>query len=356
MRSRTPRCASGILSLATLALLGACGRGERTGAAAHRPELTGAGATFPYPLYSRWTSTYLGLADVRINYLSVGSAEGVRLLARKNIDFAGSDVPLARTALDSLACGGALQIPTVAGAIAVAYNVPGLDTLITLDRETLVGIFSGRITRWNAPEIARRNPAFRFPALPIRVVHRSSGSGTSAAFAAYLAGSPRWVRRSPDDLWPVGVSEEGNEGVAARVRQTAGAIGYMEIAYARQNLLRTARLLDREGQVVAPSVEGVRKALASLAPGALDGSVALIDAPAPGAYPVVAISWFVVPRTSPDAAQRDRLVSFLHWTLSGGADEAGTLEYVPLPRETVMHYDSLVGQIRTGPCPAAPSP
>ncbi len=352
---RAARAARALLVLLVLGLA-ACGRPDRSQSAEPRQALTGAGATFPYPLYSRWTSSYLQLADVRINYLSVGSAEGIRLLTAGTIDFAGSDLPLSPRALDSLGCGGAIQVPTVAGAVAIAYHIPGVDTLITLDRESLAGIFSGRIVRWDAPEITRQNPTFTFPPLRIRVVHRSSGSGTSAAFAAYLRGTRSWHPRSDDDLWPVGIAEEGNEGVAARVRQTRGAIGYMEIAYARQNLLRTARIADAGGHPVAPSVAGVRKALESVSVAHLEQTEAVVNSPVPGAYPIVAVSWFVVPKRIAEPARRDRTVAFLHWALTDGTGDAGALEYVPLPRETITHYDSLVGTIASGACPKAPSP
>lgn len=344
-----------VACIATAATAG-CGREGRT-PAPRRPEITGAGATFPYPLYARWTARYLTAADVRVNYYSVGSAEGIRLLAQGAVDFGASDVPLSPTARDTVGCGGVIQLPTVAGAVAVAYRLPGVDTLLTLDVDALAQIFRGRVTRWNAPAIQRRNPGVRLPDLPIRVVHRSAGSGTSAAFARYLATSPFWdgARRGNAE-WPVGTSEEGNEGVAARISQTAGAIGYVEIAYARQNLLKTARLVARSGQVVPPSADAVRAALSALGPVVPDTVDVILDAPADGAYPVVALSWFVIARQQPDRDKRDHLTAFLRWAMHEGAAEAGALEYVPLPPALLVHYDSLVGQLTVGRCPRSSRP
>lgn len=322
-----------------------------------RPEITGAGATFPYPLYARWTSSYLAQADVRVNYYSVGSAEGLRLLNAGTVDFGASDLPLGRATLDTIGCGGAIQVPMVAGAIAVAYQLPGVDTSIVLDRDALAAIFSGRVRRWNDPRIARLNPSVRLPDRPVQVVHRGAGSGTSATFANYLGASPLWPRATGNEPnWPVGTAEEGNEGVAARIRQTPGAIGYVEIAYARQSLLRTARIVDASGSATSPSADGVRAALALLDTATLERTGAMVNRPGAGAYPVVAISWLVIPRRYPDATRRERIVAFVRWALHEGAKEAGSLEYVPLPNGIVVHYDSLVGQIGTGPCSTAPSP
>ena len=297
-----------------------------------RTDLVGAGATFPYPLYRAWFTEYGTHAPVRINYYSVGSIEGLRLLADGRADFGASDRPLPR-AMDSRPSGcERLAVPTVKGPIAVVYTVPGVDTLtpLRLDDQVLAGIFAGRITHWNALALRALNPMLTLPDLPIIVVHRGVGSGTSKAFGDYLVATGAWPR-APGDTgdvrWPVGIAAEGNEGVAVEVKVTNGAIGYVELSYARQNALPVAALRTALGSYVQP------------------GS-AHTD------YPITARTWLVIDPSRLQRAHGAALVGFVRWALHAGAEQARALEYTPVRPDTVAHYDSVLASLDFARCSA----
>jgi phosphate transport system substrate-binding protein len=329
----------------SLAVVTACGgdRGAASSTSGARIDLTGAGATFPFPLYRQWFADYAGRTGVQINYLSVGSDEGLRLLDSAQVDFGATERPLALTERAGGSCGR-VAIPTVAGAVAVVYRLPGLTSTLRFDAPLLVAIFGGRVTRWDAPAIQALNPGVRLPAQPITVVHRAGGSGTSRAFAAFLAtgGWPRAHGDSADVRWPVGVAVEGNEGIAGQVQATLGSIGYLELAYARINRLPAGTVRNTAGAFVAPSLASVAAALVAPPAGVADTA----------AYPIVTRTWLVVDPSRVAVEKGERLSAFLRWALADGATQARALEYAPLPPVQVAHYDSLVRALTFGPCPA----
>jgi phosphate transport system substrate-binding protein len=301
--------------------------------------LAGAGATFPYPIYSRWISRYVERTGVRINYQSVGSDAGLRQFADGTVDFAATERPAADSA-GAERRGPVLHIPMVVGAVAVTYNLPGVTAPLRLTGALLADLFSGRITQWNDPRIAAANPGARLPTDDVVVVYRDDGSGTTALFTHYLARTSREWARGPGEgrqvRWPTGVGGSGNEGVAGHVKQTVGAVGYVELAYARQNRLPTAALRNRAGEFVVPTVETIAAA-AELADSAAAGGagdeerVSLVDAPARDAYPVASLTWIVLRQQSGDSARAKALVDFLNWALTDGQREAAALDYAPLP-------------------------
>jgi phosphate transport system substrate-binding protein len=341
--------------LAGIAL--ACGGPGRDRTAGERIDLTGAGATFPYPLYRQWFADYAGETGVRINYLSVGSAEGLRLLGAGDVDFGATERPLAALEASDPGCGP-VAVPMVAGAIAVTYHVPGLTIPLVFDADVLADIFAGRVTQWNAQAIRALNAEAKLPALPITVVHRAGGSGTSRAFDAFLRTSKRWRVRAAGDTgdvrWPAGIAVEGNEGVAGEVRQTPGTIGYVELAYARLNHLPVATLRNAAARLVAPSEEGVR-AVMNLVFGAhaAPGAPLPVAASEPDAYPVATLTWLVIDPRRADASKRRTLVAFVRWALHDGAAQARALEYSPLPPRVVAYYDSVLRDVPDRRCPAA---
>ncbi len=334
---------------AVIAVAATCGREAPSGGV----DLTGAGGTFPYPLYRRWFADYAERTGVRINYLSVGSDEGIRLLDSAKVDFGAIDRALTNSDQRANGCAR-LAVPTVAGAIAIVYNLPGVRSALRLDADVLAEIFAGRVTRWDAPSIAARNPGVSLPALAITVVHRGGGSGTSRAFAAFLASSAQWpraVKSGGDVVWPIGVAVEGNEGIGAQVQQTVGALGYAELAYATLYHLQVALVRNALGEDVLPSDASVRGALAAAFAGG-DHGPSLILTSAPRSYPIAALTWLVFDPQTLDVARREKVVGFIRWALHDGAAAAGRLEYVPLPPAVVAQYDSALTSLTPGPCPS----
>jgi phosphate transport system substrate-binding protein len=341
--------------VAATALLVACGAGEPapgadTGASgavgSTRVDLTGAGATFPYPLYARWFNEYAQLTNVRINYQSIGSGGGIRQVVARTVDFGATDVPMSDDELAS-ATSRVLHIPTVVGAVALTYNVPGLSRPLNLSGAVIADIFLGRLTFWNDTRIAELNPSATLPATEILVVHRADGSGTSYILSDYLASvSAAWAAgpgRGKDVRWPVGVGGKGNEGVAGQVKQMPGALGYLEVVYARQNRLPVVHVQNAAGRFISPMpfeiASAATAALDALPPAssansnAADLRVSLVSAPGAQSYPISSFTWMLI---SPDAIgpeKTQQLVRFLRWALLESGDLASTLGYVPLPTE-----------------------
>lgn len=326
--------------LAGLVLLSACG--ERPGASASRTDtaapvadITGAGATLPYPLYAQWSAAYLAKARVHVNYESVGSGEGVRLLAADSVDFGASDVLLG-TDEEGQFPRGIVQVPTAVGIIAVAVNLPEVASLIKLDASTVAEIYLGRVRRWNDPRIAALNRGARMPASPIQLIVRSDESGTTRAITTFLAAaSNRWasgpgVGRSVK--WPAGVPAQGSEGVAAAIKTTPGSMGFVELAYAHQNRLATVALRNRAGAYVAPSVETAASAARDASAALLNRTrVDLLDAPGDSSYPLAVMTWILVPRVGRSTTAHQAVLDFVRWGLSGGQQYAAALDYAPLP-------------------------
>ena len=309
----------------------ACGGREPPLARVSQVDLVGAGATFPYPLYRAWFSEFERREGVRINYFAVGSSEGMRLLERGEADFAATDKPSVAQGLRQRSRCGRVAIPMVRGPLAVAYNLPpSPDSLaLRVDVAALADIFAGRVTRWNSPRLRALNPTRSLPDLPITVVHRADGSGTSRAFSDFLATSTRWtVSRIGDTSevqWPVGVAAEGNAGVALEVKVRMGAVGYVELSYARQNRLSVAAIRQDSGQFVLPGVDIA-------------------------AYPATAVTWLVIDPTRLSQERGRKFVQFVQWAQREGAPLAHDLEYTPAQSDSVAYYDSLLSGIAFSAC------
>ncbi len=311
---------------------GACAFGAQTSTLAQML-INGAGATFPYPLYSKWFDEYAKVdPSVRFNYQSIGSGGGQKQILAQTVDFGASDGPMSDENL-AKAPGKLLHIPTVAGAVVVTYNLPG-NPAVRLDGTVIADIFLGKLTKWNDQRIAELNPGSKLPATDIIVVHRSDGSGTSYIFTDYLSNvSPEWekkVGRNTSVKWPTGLGAKGNEGVAGQVKQMQGTIGYVELAYAHQNKLPAAPVQNAAGQFVMPSLEAVTAALAT-AKIPDDFRFSMVNPPGPNAYPIAGATWLLVYQQQKDATKGKKLVEFLNWAATRGEGMAASLDYAPLP-------------------------
>ncbi len=301
-------------------------------------DLNGAGATFPYPIYQKWFSNYAEQTGVKINYGSVGSSAGIKQLSEGTVDFGASDGPMSDEEIATAKGGAVLHFPTVIGAVVITYNLPEVTTPLKLTGELIGDIFLGRITKWNDARIAAVNSGIALPAKDILVVHRSDGSGTTYIFTDYLAAtSAAWNAgpgRGKTVNWPIGLGGKGNEGVSGSVKQTPGTIGYVELAYARQNRLPVAHLQNAAGTFVEPTIESITAA----ADGAMaqlgkdsDYRVSIVNGAGPNAYPISSFTWLLVYTTQSDAVKGRKLVDFLRWMYSTGQQSAASLDYAPLP-------------------------
>lgn len=312
--------------------------------------ITGAGATFPYPLYSKWFYEYSNShPGVNFNYQSIGSGGGIRQITAGTVDFGASDAPMTDDEMAKLP-GPILHVPTAIGAVAVVYNLPGGAGGLRLAPEVLVDIYLGKITKWSDPRIASLNPGFRLPGADIVVATRSDGSGTTDIFTNYLSTvSPGWrakVGRGKSIRWPVGLGGKGNEGVAGLVKQTPGAIGYVELAYAEQNHMPMAALKNREGAFVLPSIASTTAAAAGAAKTMpADFRVSLVDAPGRDSYGICGFTWLLVYRNQKDPDKGKALVTFLKWAIRDGQKIGPTLDYAPLPKPVAEMVDKSLRQI-----------
>jgi phosphate transport system substrate-binding protein len=296
--------------------------------------LTGAGATFPYPIYSKWFSEYSAAhPGVKISYRAIGSGAGLRQVATGLVDFGATDGPATDEQL-AAARIKLIHIPTVMGAVAPIFNLPGIANL-RFGPDVLAGIFLGKITKWNDERIARDNPDAKLPDRSIVVVHRSDASGTSYIFTDYLGKvSAAWANgpgRGTAPSWPVGMGAKGNEGVARKVQETPGAIGYVELIYALQNKASFGEVKNASGKWVKASIAGVTAAAATISTLPNDYRVSITNAPGEDAYPISSFTWLLAPVRSPDAAKGKVLKELLEWILTSGQSEAAALSYAPLP-------------------------
>ena len=303
--------------------------------------ITGAGATFPYPLYSKWFSDYNKLhPEVRINYQSIGSGGGIKQVTEKTVDFGASDAPMSDAELAK--APGTLHLPTCLGAVVVAYNLPAVRG-IKLSPETLSGIFLGKVTTWNDPAVGKDNPGAKLPGAAITVIHRADGSGTTAIFTDYLTKvSPEWKTRvgaGKSVKWPAGLGGKGNEGVTGLVKQAPGSVGYVELAYATQNKLPMAALKNHDGTFVSPSLESVSAAAAGVTLPS-DYRVSITDASGKDAYPISAFTYLLVPQAQPDATKGGALLRFVDWAIHDGQKATRALEYAPLPATVVAKLEA----------------
>lgn len=318
-------------------------------------DLVGAGATFPYPLYRRWFADYGAASGVLINYFSVGSAEGIRLLLDGSVDFGATDRPLSGDERARAACG-AFEMPTVAGAVAVAYRLDDVRDTIRLDADVLADVFLGRITRWNDPGIRRLNPDVALPDREILPVQRARVTGTSAVFSRYLESSPRWrgALRDGRDLSAATSRVEGNEGVTAELRARAGSIGVVEYSYAQQARLAVATLQNASGRFVRPTPASIASAAAEMLaqPGA-DTLPGAVGARSAEAYPAVAITRIVADAALRDSVKAAHFIAFARWALRDGARSAAQVGYAPLPDAVARRQLARLDALRPGRCPAS---
>ena len=311
--------------------------------------INGAGATFPYPMYSKWFSEYnKQKPDVRINYQSIGSGGGIQQLLAGTVDFGASDGPMTDAQLEK-AKGKIIHVPAVLGAVVPAYNIPDVKQELKFTPQVLADIFLGKITNWNDKAIATANPGVTFPNQPIVVVHRSDGSGTTYIFTDYLSKvSSEWknnVGKGTSVKWPLGLGGKGNEGVAGVVRQMPGALGYVELIYAVQNKITYGSVKNAAGNFVKASLESTTAAAASAAMPA-DFRVSITNAPGKEAYPISSFTWLLVPEQSKDANKGKMISEFLTWMLGPGQEMTKQLTYAPLPPPVIEKVRAAVKSVR----------
>jgi phosphate transport system substrate-binding protein len=310
--------------------------------------INGAGATFPYPIYSKWFDEYAKVdPSVRFNYQSIGSGGGQKQILSQTVDFGASDGPMTDDNL-AKAPGKILHIPTVAGAVVLTYNLPGSPAL-KLDGDTVAGIYLGQIKKWNDPKITALNPGVKLPDQDIVVVRRSDGSGTTFIFTDYLSKiSGEWKQKVGNNTsvnWPAGIGGKGNEGVSGQVKQTPGAIGYVELIYALQNKMPFAELKNAGGKFVKPTIESITAALAT-ANIPDDFRFSMTNAPGPDAYPIAGATWLLVYQQQKDPAKGKKLIEFLKWALTKGEGMAKDLDYAPLPDEVQQRVLKRIDEIK----------
>jgi phosphate transport system substrate-binding protein len=299
-------------------------------------KLNAAGATFPYPIYSKWFSEYHNIhSDIEINYQSIGSGGGIRQLQSGTVDFGASDMPLDDTKAKQMPMP-ILQLPTVLGSVVPAYNVPGISGDIKFTPQVLAGIYLGTITNWTDKAIAAANPSATLPDKGIVVIHRADGSGTTFVWTDYLSKvSPEWKSRvgEPNTAvhWPVGFGAKGNEGVAGMIRQMEGGIGYVELIYALQNKITFGPVKNASGNFVKASLESTTAAAAGAKMSATDFRVSITNAPGKDAYPISSFTYLLIPKQWKDSTKQKAVVDFLNWMLEQGQGMVTQLNYAPLP-------------------------
>jgi phosphate transport system substrate-binding protein len=301
-------------------------------------DITGAGATFPYPIYAKWADAYRKATGIGMNYQSIGSGGGIKQITAKTVDFGASDMPMKPEDLEK---NGLLQFPAIMGGVVPVYNIKGMSGgEITLTGPVIADIYLGKIKKWNEAPIASLNKGVKLPDQAISVVHRSDGSGTTFLFANYLSKvSPDWmstVGEGTSVKWPVGVGGKGNEGVANYVARIDGAIGYVEYAYAKQNKLATARMINRNGQVVTPNDDTFKSAAAGADWGKAPGmAVLLTDQPGKQSWPITGASFILIHKVQGKPEIAREVLKFFEWSFQNGDQMASELDYVPMPDDVV---------------------
>jgi len=322
------------------------------GANAQKLQMNGAGATFPYPIYSKWFSEYNKQhPDVQINYQPIGSGGGVQQVSKQTVFFGASDMPMNAEQLQA-APGKILHLPTVLGAVVPVYNIPNVTTELKFSGPLLADIFLGKITKWNDAGIAKLNPGVTLPASDITVVHRADGSGTTYIWVDYLAKvSPEWKTKvgvNASVNWPTGVGGRGNEGVASTVKQTPGALGYVELIYALQTKQPYGSVQNMAGEFSKASVESVTAAAAAAAKQMPpDFRVSITNAPGNGVYPISSFTWILLYENAKDKAQARAMVDFMKWALTDGQKFAPDLGYAPLPADVIKLEMAALGKVKT---------
>ncbi|HMD99217.1 MAG TPA: phosphate ABC transporter substrate-binding protein PstS [Terriglobia bacterium] len=318
---------------------------------ADRLQINAAGATFPYPIYSKWFDEYHKMhPDLEINYQSIGSGGGIRQLQAGTVDFGASDMPLKDDQLSQFKVKP-LHFPTVLGAVVPTYNLPGLTADLKFTQKALAGIYLGRITKWNDPEIANANPGVKLPGDDIVVVHRSEGSGTTFIWTDFLSkADPDWkakVGTNASVNWPVGLGGKGNEGVSGSVEQTPDSIGYVELIYAIQNHMHYGLVQNAEGVFLKADLAGVTAAASGAAKSMPDDfRISITNAPGKTAYPISSFTYLLIPQSFSDTAKRDAIIGFLRWMLKDGQQYTEALSYAPLPKEVVAKEMKAISNIK----------
>lgn len=318
-------------------------------------QITGAGATFPNPIYQKWFSEYHKLhPDVQINYQSIGSGAGIKQVTEGTVDFGASDGPMNAEQLADYVKkqgGNVLHLPTVLGAVVPTYNVAGVGNGLNFTPEALAGIFLGTITKWNDPAIAKTNPSAKLPAADIIVVHRSDGSGTTYCWTDYLAKvSEVWKKKVGTGAsvnWPVGVGAKGNDGVAGQVKQTSNSMGYVELIYAANNNLPYGNVKNPAGVFVTPNLASVTAAAAGAAKTMPDDfRVSITNSPGKAAYPISTFTWLLIPEKSKDAKKGKLIKDFVRWALTSGQNLAEPMSYARLPKEVVTKEEIALAKVQ----------
>jgi phosphate transport system substrate-binding protein len=309
--------------------------------------LSGAGATFPYPIYSKWFSEYHNQhPEVQVNYQSIGSGGGIRQVQAGTVDFGATDGPMSDEQIAASKVK-VLHVPTVLGAVVPAYNIPGVSQVVKFTPDTLANIFMGKITNWSDPAIAKVNPDIKFPNQNITVVHRSDGSGTTYIFTDYLSKiSSEWqgtTGKGTSVKWPVGVGGKGNEGVAGMIRQLPGSIGYIELIYALQNKIDYGSVKNASGQFIKASLDSTTAAAAGVKMPP-DFRVSITNPPGKNAYPIASFTWLLIPTNPPDKNKGKMVKDLVLWTLDNGEPMASSLSYAPLPKDVIDKAKTAVNQ------------
>ena len=319
--------------------------------AASAQNINGAGATFPYPIYSRWFSEFAKVdSNVHINYQSIGSGGGIRQVSEGTVDFGATDGPMNDDQIKG-AKVKTMHIPTVLGAVVPVYNLPGLNKELNFSSDVIADIYLGSITKWNDPRLAKDNPGVNLPSDSILPVYRSDGSGTTYIFTDFLSKvSPEWaqkVGKNTSVKWPTGIGQKGNEGVAGMVRQSPHSFGYVELIYAAQNKMPYGAVRNASGKFVKASTEGVTEAAAASAKSMpADYRVSITNAQGAGSYPIASFTWLLIPQHSTDPAKAKALQTFLTWMLDHGEAEAASMTYAPLPKAVQDSVRKTIQNIR----------
>ena len=315
--------------------------------------INGAGATFPYPIYSKWFDEYHKSNGAQINYQSVGSGAGIKQVTEGTVDFGASDGPMNDDQIKAYRAKngtGILHFPTVLGADVPTYNIPGVNASLNFTPDALAGIFLGRISKWNDPAIAGANKGVNLPANDIVVIHRSDGSGTTYIWTDYLSKvSSDWkdkVGKGTSVNWPVGLGGKGNEGVSGLIKQTPNSIGYVELIYAAQNKIPYGTVKNLAGNFVSADLASVSEAAAGASKTMPDDfRVSITNAPGKNAYPVSSFTWLLIPEKFKDASKRDTIKNFVKWAITDGQSYAETLSYAKLPKEVVEKELKALGKV-----------
>ncbi len=311
------------------------------------PQLIGAGATFPYPIYSKWFYEYEKETGVKINYQPIGSGGGIQQIIAKTVDFGASDAPLDAKTLKE---HGLIQMPTVAGAVAMAYNLPGVGKGLKFTPGLIADIYLGKITQWDDPAIKAVNPGIQLPSMPVIVVHRSDGSGTTNIFTTYLSTvSPEWSKKvghSTSVNWPTGIGGKGNPGVAGLITKTRGSIGYVELAYVLQNNMAYGPVKGKEGDFVWPTIETTKAAASMVKTIPHDFNVMFVNSSGKNSYPIAGFTFLIIYKHQTDPAKAHELLKFINWAYSKGETMAASLDYVPLPQNIISKVKARLKEVK----------